>query len=109
MRCFFEVADSLEEVDPAAAVAYVMDGGVKGKGQLVKAYELNRRQSEWRILSLRFEDDRLFVPLQAADILAYELYREYTRQIDSKWPMRPHLKSLQHFSRLLSPGPIAAV
>jgi uncharacterized protein DUF3800 len=94
MRCFFEVADSLGEVDPAAVVAYVMDGGVKGRGQLLKAYDLNKSQSEWRILSLRFEDHRRFAPLQAADILAYEIYREYTRQVIGKGTMRFELRLL---------------
>lgn len=94
MRCFFNVADSLSDIDPAARVAYIMDSGVKGRGQLAKAYDLNKRQSDWRILSLTFRDEKDFVPLQAADILAYETYREYTRQATGTQPMRHSLKLL---------------
>jgi hypothetical protein len=48
-----------------------------------------------RIIALSFEDKRLFLPLQAADILAYELFKRFRVQqgLDDR-PIRYPLKQL---------------
>jgi hypothetical protein len=62
-----------------AWMAYVFESGAQGAGQVLHLFEANQRdpkeQEYFRLLSLRFENKRQFVPLQAADMLAYELYR----------------------------------
>jgi hypothetical protein len=89
LRLFFDVADTLRAVDPMAEIAYVLEDGARGKGQILKVYELKQQYDNLRIRSLRFGTKDHFVPLQAADVLAYELYREHTRQIDGNvWPSR---------------------
>ena len=54
---------------------------------------------EWqeghRLPSLAFRDKRMFPPLQAADILAYELYKQSARQFgEEERPVRYPLKAL---------------
>jgi hypothetical protein len=52
-------------------------------------------QQEHRIIKLSFRDKRVFLPLQAADILAYELYKQSMRQFgDETRPTRYPLKML---------------
>jgi hypothetical protein len=81
-------------------IAYVFEDGTAGRGQLQKAFEYNRRDPDQkknlRLRSLRLEDKRTSAPLQAADILAYELYRQLPRQIglDPRPPRQPILRML---------------
>lgn len=73
------VAALTKHHDPNAHVAYVMDRGARRSGEYVQI--INRMMAKTdlmagiRALSIRLESSSLFVPLQAADILAYELYR----------------------------------
>lgn len=66
-------------------VAYIFEQGAEGRGQFLKVFNDNyddidlRRQG--RLLSIAFEDKRRVVMLQAADILAYELYKHLPRQL----------------------------
>lgn len=64
---------------------YVMESGARGSGALLKIFNIGSEDPEWldnnRIKSLTFQDKRLFLPLQAADILAYELYKQLPRQL----------------------------
>jgi hypothetical protein len=86
---FMEVSKKVSAVNEEhgwdAWVAYVYESGTVGAGQVLKVFQANKnnpkQEQEWRLLSLRFEDKRKFVPLQAADILAYELYRHLPRQL----------------------------
>jgi hypothetical protein len=83
--CFMEVAKFIREgPNPEAWVRYVFESGASGAGEILKNFQLNVRtpqqKEHYRTLALSFEDKRKFCPLQAADILAYELYRNYPRQ-----------------------------
>src|SRR5207253_10138915 len=91
-RCFFEVADTLKEVDPARQISYALEDGAHGKGQVLKVFELNKGKPELAMLALTFENRDRFVPLQAADILAYELYRDLTRQLTGMGQRRPQYR-----------------
>ena len=66
-------------------IAYVFESGAKGAGQVLQAFtwnEGNPKNKEWlRLLSLKFENRRQFAPLQAADILAYELAKQLPKQL----------------------------
>ncbi len=75
-----------------------MEAGAKGRGALQLLVEEDSKIPEWqnehRILSLSFQEKRI-PQLQAADILAYELYKQIQRQFgDEKRPVRYPLKVL---------------
>jgi hypothetical protein len=100
---FLEVARIVKGIDEAQAwdawIAYVFESGTTGAGQILKVFQYNeqdtKEKEKLRLLSLRFENKREFVPLQAADILAYELYQLLPRQlgIDPR-PVRSGVLSL---------------
>ncbi len=88
-----------EQVRPEGEIAYVFDIMQKGTGHLLKLVQENLKDPQWkkdvRFLSLHFEDKKRFVPIQAADILAYELYRHYPRMAGPvKLMPRNYLRSL---------------
>lgn len=96
--CFLLVASDLRQMGSEVWATHVLEDGARGKGEVLAAYEalteIPNGKDSTRILSLRFEDKRNFVPLQAADILAYELYKEHpnqTGQRDSEQRMPFHL------------------
>ncbi len=78
----------------------MFESGGKGAGQILKVFTENERnrsnKEHWRLLSLRFENKHEFVPLQAADILAYEIYRQLPKQIgtDARPPRLYSLNTL---------------
>lgn len=76
-----------------------MESGAEGQDKLQLIFEEDSKIPEWqknnRILSLSFQDKREFPPLQAADILAYELYQKSKRQFGQESrPDRHPLKEL---------------
>lgn len=79
--CLMAVPQVLEAQYPSARVAYTFDQGCKGRGQVHKLFEIHRRnpveraQYKLRDGPLAFASAKEALPLQAADILAYELYR----------------------------------
>lgn len=95
--CFRSLAQIVIEEDGQAE--YVMESGAEGSGALLRIYREGRKDPEWRdnnrILSLAFQDKRYFLPLQAADIMAYELYKQFLRQLGVEdRPARYPLKKL---------------
>jgi len=74
----------LDELPFATGASYVFEDGAPRKGELIAAYESLAKfrggKAALHVLSLRFEDKKIFVPLQAADILAYELYKDRPKQ-----------------------------
>ncbi len=94
VRCFFEMGDALVKVDPARQISYVLEDGARGKGQVLKVFELNKNKPELGLIELTFANKTRFVPLQAADILAYEVYRARDRQLSSKGILRPQLQHI---------------
>jgi hypothetical protein len=97
---FMEVSKLLQPQFPSARVAYVFDQGCLGAGQVLKVFQSNvkdPKDQEWfKLLSLKFENKKKFLPLQAADILAYELFQHLPRQlgISSRQPRDKHLTML---------------
>jgi hypothetical protein len=81
-------------------VDYVYETGSLGRGQVQRLFDLNRndpgRRNDFRGRSLGFREKRELGALQAADILAYELYRELPRQLGlvSRPPRLRHLQAL---------------
>ena len=78
-------------------VSYTFEIGAVGAGQVQKAFQDNLEDENvkrpMRLGSLTFQSKRDFLPLQAADILAYELFKELPRMIGthkrpSRFPLR---------------------
>src|SRR5208283_4790422 len=83
-------------------VVYVLDRGTNYGGQIIHYADKAARNDPSRanlirFLSIRSESSRDFVPLQAADILAYELYRfaPYYHTIQKYSPKMKHLRMLK--------------
>jgi len=98
--CFMDLAETLRDGKLDGGVSYVFESGAKGRREIEKVFEANyrdlRQREVHRLVSLRFDDKRRLLPLQAADVLAYELYRHLPRQLG--WEARParrfHLEPL---------------
>jgi len=94
------VEESLKPEGTPFQIAYVFESGDLGVGQLLKLFQANQMDEEqaakFHLLSFRVEDKRKFVALQAADILAYELYQHFPRQMgtDPRPPRRYNLNQL---------------
>ncbi len=85
--CFQLAAELLAPGYPSARIAYVFEAGTKGSGAVKRVFDWNYTNREQReslkLLSLKFEGKE-FTPLQAADVLACELYRHgaYAKPFD---------------------------
>jgi hypothetical protein len=70
---------------PVAEVAYVVESGTLGHGAVERVFDWALRNDpggqNTGAISLSFQPKQRFVPLQAADVLAYELWREVPRQL----------------------------
>ncbi len=77
-----DVVSADESID--GTINYVFESGARGAGQIAAVYNANVRdpvqKDQYRLGSLRFDDKRMFLPLQAADILAYEVYKNWRRE-----------------------------
>ncbi len=101
--CFMSLAEILRLIGIQGWIAYVYDIGAHGRDQVYKVFTENEQDKVnkefLRLLSLKFENDYQFVPLQAADILAYELYRHLPKQLGSDH-RPPRLFSLRSLSAI---------
>lgn len=79
MQCCMEVSRWAKKTYPDAEVAYVFEAGAKGAGKVSEFFlgAMNDPAARklLRIFSFGFGSKRALVPLQASDILAWELYR----------------------------------
>ena len=97
--CFIDAAHLLRPTFPASRIAYVFEHGARGAGQVLKVFQQNMadpaQRTELMMQSLKFEGKE-FVPLQAADILAYELHKHLPRQtgLDQRPQRTRHLTML---------------
>lgn len=82
---FIDVAKHVYGLSGDPFVAYTFEAGAEGTGQIQKLFADNYRDEntrrELRLDSLTFADKRQFPPLQAADLLAYELHKHLPRQL----------------------------
>jgi hypothetical protein len=66
-------------ISSEARIAYVFEAGAKGFGQVSNLFRENIndpvRRDHFRIQDFRFGLKKEMLPLQAADILAYEMFR----------------------------------
>ena len=104
MACFSEVAKTFNLIGVHGQVAYVFETGARGSGQVHKAFTWLEQnpgsKAEMRLLALSFQNKREYCPLQAADILAYELYLYFPKSVKkSGRPVRYGVKALAEAPR----------
>ena len=98
--CFMDAAKVMDADYPSARIAYVFEAGAPGGGEVLKVFQWNysdiENRTRFKLLSLKFEGKE-FVPLQAADILAYEMHKHLPRQIgiDQRKPRYEHMQLLE--------------
>lgn len=80
--CWYAIRQKVKNVD--GLVDYTMESVNQGSGALLKIHGIQSKFPEWVedtcMHSLSFRDKHTFLPLQAADILAYELFKQAKRQ-----------------------------
>lgn len=103
MSCWSHLGAVLKEND--AYMDCSMESGAYGSGMLKEIFDDESDNPEWheenRIVSLSFQDKRDFPPLQASDILAYEVYKQSLRQFGDetrppRFPMTEYLMKQKH-------------
>ncbi len=99
ISAFLTVGEFVRRHYPDQWVAYVFETGAPGAGQIQKLFADNEQRPEQkhhlRLFRLGFENKRASTPIQAADILAYELYKHWPRQMGvSPRPIRKKLLDL---------------
>lgn len=102
---FMDVAKLAKALPGDPHIAYTFESGAQGVGQVAKLFQDNytdvNSRRDLRLLSLTFADKRDMAPLQAADLLAYELYKHLPRQLgQDKHPTRYTLKRLAEMPKL---------
>ena len=102
LACWAHLGYMLKGLD--AWMYCTMEDGARGRSAIQLIFEEDSKTTNWRdamrILSLSFKDKRAFLPLQAADILAYELYKQGLRQFgQAKRPVRYPLRQLGRMPR----------
>lgn len=98
--CMIDLVEGFRATTVQYGISYVFETGSKGRAAFDRVCANNMKVQENRerlhLLSWRFEPKKEFLPLQAADILAYELYRESLRlDGNSKHPQRYPLGQLR--------------
>ena len=85
IACFRSIGKLATDPGLDAWVEFVIESGTRGRRALEWIVREGSKDPEWRednrIASLAFRDKRRFLPLQAADILAYELYKHLQKQL----------------------------
>ena len=79
-------------------IQWVFEAGTDGYGQVQKMFEELSERKEWQIAGWSFQNKEI-VPLQCADILAYEMFKQVENQIVDRGihrPMRRSLRDLVH-------------
>ena len=97
--CMMLFSRVMEATGVLGKIAYVFESGAEGHGQVAEAFNntlSNPSNREYfHLLSIKFEPKQDFVPLQAADILAYELYQHLPTHLgNSSRPTRYPLRAL---------------
>lgn len=89
-----DMADSVQALSvERSSVRCILESGTLGSTQILAIYQKLRASNgngwRWIVDSLSFEDKRQFLPLQAADVLAYELYRYLPKPRSAKMARYP--------------------
>jgi hypothetical protein len=101
-RAFLETADLVKTLHTDGMIRYVFESGAEGAGAVLRSYQRSMKlqfpmfKEMLRQAGLSFEDKRCATPLQAADILAYDLRNRLPRTLglDTRGPRTQDLKRL---------------
>ena len=98
--CMMDAATLLEPSFPSVRIAYAFESGAKGIGQIMKVFQENFnnpvQRAKLKLAGLTLAGKEV-APLQAADILAYEMFKHLPRQLGVE-ARRPRLDSLRPLS-----------
>lgn len=78
LSCFTETGEWAKTNYQIEPIAHFFDAGNKNAGQVLKTYQEVKNDQEridYRLGTIAFESDSVLVPLQAADLAAYELWK----------------------------------
>jgi hypothetical protein len=102
-----DIARGLEPTEKDVWITYILEDGAVGKGEITGVIDpiLSdlKQCRELRLKALRFESKRHLLPLQAADVLVYELYKHYNRtggRANMRYPLKELEKRPQRWSLL---------
>jgi hypothetical protein len=97
--CLLEVSNWIVKFNrQGQRVAYVLESGDSGMGEIIKVFDDitkdERLKSGCGFESIAVENKRVVLPLQAADINAYESWKHVANQVVAIEPSRPVRKSM---------------
>ena len=89
-----------ELTQQGAQIVHIFESGHKGAGQVIKGWQINQAtpttKQSMKSLAFRLESKRTHIPLQAADVVAYEIWQECERHYrNPSEPSRWQLGELQ--------------
>ena len=102
LGCWRTLCNTAKDPRLDGVLAVTMESGALGRHAIGNIHAEGSKVADWRsanpIRSLAFEDKRYFPPLQAADIMAYELYKQGLRQFGYetrgvRYPLRQLVRS----------------
>jgi hypothetical protein len=100
-ECIVHVSKWADRCDHADPIDWVFEAGTRGEGRIAEMFAQLRANPAWcakyRIGNLAFSDKNT-VPLQSADVLAYEVFKQVENQILDQGN-RPVRRSLQYLHR----------
>lgn len=85
MRCMDTLRRWMKSKSLDGPLAYVFEAGARYSGEFFESYKAAQKGSRFKQSypgGISFYDKRVMLPLQAADILAYEMYRELKNSIE---------------------------
>jgi len=76
VNCFTTILDLAKIVAPGQPIAMVFDDRPQKRGDIQKIYDAYRGMDGGGFVSLTFASSKKMLPLQAADLLAWEVYQD---------------------------------
>ena len=102
-----DIARGLEPTEKDVWITYILEDGAVGKGEITGVITPilsdPKQRRELRLKALRFESKKHLLPLQAADILVYELYKHHNRtggRVNMRYPLSELERRPQRWSLL---------
>jgi hypothetical protein len=101
-RCYRVVFENILKFSPFKGIDFIFDRKAKVEGRVQAHFEAAKAEldkdpdTNGRLNECIFRDDRKFMPLQAADLLAFEIRRRvWDKSRDASAPLRPTYQKLK--------------